>query len=141
MQNETIKTYVDQNIEVFVNDIVLSTGDSMGESEDAFIELLNSENLMTETKDKLIEKNNCVVSDITRIKGAEIQLVDGENESIDIRNLLYKCKKVSPTWQNIFENFKKMKVSEDEFKNSLPEKYGDGVLDFENFKYKVLKKQ
>lgn len=106
MQNENVKAYVNQNIETFVNDIVLSTGDSMTESEDAFIELLNNEKLSTEIKAKLIEKNNCVVSDIARIKGAEIQLADGENKSIDIRNLLYKCKKVSPTWQNLFENFK-----------------------------------
>lgn len=106
LKNQNIKAYVDQNIEVFVNDIVLSTGDSMAESEGAFIELLNDENLMTETKAKLIEKNNCVVSDITQIKGVEIQLADGENKSIDIRNLLYKCKKVSPTWSNVFEYFK-----------------------------------
>jgi len=106
LKNQNIKAYVDQNIEVFVNDIVLSTGDSMAESEGAFIELLNDENLMTETKAKLIEKNNCVVSDITQIKGAEIQLTDGENKAIDIRNLLYKCKKISPTWLNIYENFK-----------------------------------
>lgn len=106
LKNQNIKAYVDQNIEVFVNDIVLSTGDSMAESEGAFIELLNDENLMTETKAKLIEKNNCVVSDITQIKGAEIQLTDGENKAIDIRNLLYKCKKISPTWSNVFENFK-----------------------------------
>lgn len=106
LKNQNIKAYVDQNIEVFVNDIVLSTGDSIAESEGAFIELLNDENLMTETKAKLIEKNNCVVSDITQIKGAEIQLTDGENKAIDIRNLLYKCKKISPTWLNIYENFK-----------------------------------
>lgn len=106
LKKQNIKAYVDQNIDVFVNDIVLSTGDSMAESEEAFIELLNDENLATETKAKLIEKNNCVVSDITRIKGAEIQLADGDNKSIDIRNLLYKHKKVSPSWVNIYEIFK-----------------------------------
>lgn len=106
IKNQNIKVYVDKNIESFVNDIVLSTGDSTTENEEAFIELLNNENLMTETKAELIEKNNCVVSDIAQINGAEIQLADGENKSIDIRNLLYKCKKVSPTWSNVFENFK-----------------------------------
>ena len=106
LKNQNIKVYVEQNIETFVNDIVLSTDNSMAESEEAFIELLNDENLMTETKAKLIEKNNCVVSDITRIKVSEIQLANGENKSIDIYNLLYKCKKISPTWLNIYENFK-----------------------------------
>lgn len=106
LENQNIKTYVDQNIEAFVKDVILPTDDSMAESEEPFVELLNNENLMTETKAELIEKNNCVVSDIAQIKGVEIQLAGGENKSIDIRNLLYKCKKVSPTWQNIYENFK-----------------------------------
>ncbi len=106
LENQNVKTYVDQNIDAFVKDIVIPTGDSMAESEEAFVELLNNENLKTETKAELIEKNNCVVSDIAQINGAEIQLADGENKSIDIRNLLYKCKKVSPTWSNVFENFK-----------------------------------
>ena len=106
LENQNVKTYVDQNIETFVKDVILSTENSIAESEEAFVELLNNENLKTETKAELIEKNNCVVSDIAQINGAEIQLADGENKSIDIRNLLYKCKKVSPTWSNVFENFK-----------------------------------
>ena len=106
LENQNVKTYVDQNIEAFVKDIVIPTGDSMAESEEAFVELLNNENLKTETKAELIEKNDCVVSDIARIKDTENQLADGENKSIEIRNLLYKCKKVSPTWSNVYENFK-----------------------------------
>ena len=106
LENQNVKTYVGQNIETFVKDVILSTENSIAESEEAFVELLNNENLKTETKAELIEKNNCVVSDIAQINGAEIQLADGENKSIDIRNLLYKCKKVSPTWSNVFENFK-----------------------------------
>ena len=106
LKKQNIKAYVDQNIDIFVNDIVLSTGDSMAESEEAFIELLNDENLMTETKVKLIEKNRCIVSDITKINSIKIQLDDNKKETTDMRNLLYKHKKVSPTWSNVFENFK-----------------------------------
>lgn len=106
LKNQNIKAYVDQNIDVFVNDIILSTGDSMAESEDDFVELLNNEKLATEIKTKLIEKNNCVVSDITKIRGVVVQHPDGEIEVTDCQNLLYKYKKVSPTWSNIYENFK-----------------------------------
>lgn len=106
IKNQNIKAYVDQNIDVFVNDIILSTGDSMAESEDDFVELLNNEKLATEIKTKLIEKNNCVVSDITKIRGVVVQHPDGEIEVTDCQNLLYKYKKVSPTWSNIYENFK-----------------------------------
>ena len=106
LQNQNVKTYVNQNIEVFVKNIVLSTEESIDESEDAFIELLNNNALQTETKVELIEKNDCVISDITKIKLAEIKLADGNEKLVDIRNLLYKHKKISPAWSNVFENFR-----------------------------------
>lgn len=106
LQNQNVKTYVNQNIEVFVKNIVLSTEESIDESEDAFIELLNNNALQTETKLELIEKNDCLVSDITKIKSFKIKLGENNEKTTDIRNLLYKHKKVSPTWFNVFENFK-----------------------------------
>lgn len=106
LQNQNVKTYVNQNIEVFVKNIVLSTEESIDESEDAFTELLNNNALQTETKLELIEKNDCLVSDITKIKSFKIKLGENNEKTTDIRNLLYKHKKVSPTWFNVFENFK-----------------------------------
>ena len=106
LQNQNIKTYVDQNIQVFVNDVIFSAGNSIAESEEAFVELLNNNTLLTETKVELIEKNDCVVSDITKIKLVEIKLADSNEKLVDIQNLLYKHKKISPAWSNVFENFK-----------------------------------
>lgn len=106
IKNQNIKSYVDQNIEAFVRDIILSTENSIAENEEAFIELLNNENLKTETKAELIEKNNCIISDITKIKGVVVQSPDGEIDLMDCQNSLYKNKKVKPTWFNVFENFK-----------------------------------
>ena len=106
LENQNVKTYVGQNIETFVKDVILSTENSIDESEEAFIELLNNENLKTETKAELIEKNNCIISDITKIKGVVVQSPDGEIDLMDCQNSLYKNKKVSPTWSNVYENFK-----------------------------------
>lgn len=106
LENQNVKTYVDQNIEAFVRDVILSTGDLIAESEDAFVELLNNNTLLTETKVELIEKNDCVISDIAKIKIVEVKLADANEKFVDIRNLLFKHKKVSPTWSNVFENFK-----------------------------------
>ena len=106
LQNQNVKAYVDQNIQVFVNDVVLSADNSIAESEEAFVELLNNNTLLTETKVELIEKNDCVISDTAKIKLAEIKLADGNEKLADIRNLLFKHKKISPTWSNVFENFK-----------------------------------
>ena len=106
LENQNVKTYVGQNIETFVKDVILSTENSIAENEEAFIELLNNENLKTETKAELIEKNNCIISDITKIKGVVVQSPDGEIDLMDCQNSLYKNKKVKPTWFNVFENFK-----------------------------------
>ena len=106
LQNQNVKAYVDQNIEAFVKDVVLSTEEPLAESEDAFVELLNNNTLLTETKIELIEKNDCVISDIAKIKIVEVKLADANEKFVDIRNLLFKHKKVSPTWSNIFKNFK-----------------------------------
>ena len=78
----------------------------MMKKEEAFVELLNNNTLLTETKVELIEKNDCVISDTAKIKLAEIKLADGNEKLADIRNLLFKHKKISPTWSNVFENFK-----------------------------------
>ncbi len=106
LQKPNIKACVDQNIEIFVKNVVLSTGEPIAESEEAFVELLNNKTLLMETKIELIEKSDCVISDITKVKSAEMKLADGDEKSVDIRNLLYKYKKVSPTWSNVLENFK-----------------------------------
>lgn len=106
LENQKIKAYVDQNIETFVKNVVLSTEEQLAESENAFVELLNNNTLLTETKIELIEKNGCVISDITKIKTAETKPADDNEEFVDIRNLLYKHKKVCPTWSNVFEIFK-----------------------------------
>ena len=45
MPNKKVKAYVDENIEDFVAKVMLSSGKNIAESEDAFIELLNMENL------------------------------------------------------------------------------------------------
>ena len=106
LQNQNVKTYVIQNIETFVKEVVLSIDGSIAESEDAFVELLNNNTLLTETKIELIEKNDCVISDITKIQSTEIKLADSDEKSVDVRNLLYKHKKVYPAWSNVFEIFK-----------------------------------
>lgn len=106
LQNQNVKTYVVQNIETFVKEVVLSTDGSIAESEDAFVELLNNNTLLTETKIELIEKNDCVISDIAKINLVEVKLADANEKFVDIRNLIFKQKKVSPTWSNVFENFK-----------------------------------
>lgn len=105
LSNKYVKEYVLQNIEDFVRNVILSTENSTTESEDSFVELLNMESLLTELKIELIERNDCVVSDVAKIKSVEIILADAENKSVDLRNILYEYKKVNPSWNNVFVSF------------------------------------
>ena len=135
LQNQNVKTYVIQNIEVFVKDIILSSEESIAESEEAFVELLNNNALLTDTKVELIEKNDCIVSDITKIKSFKIKLGESNEKTTDIRNLLYKHKKVIPTWFNVFENFK---FNGNKFDSCLVEYLNDNQIIVELTKEKPI---
>ena len=108
LENKTITEYLNQNLEVFVKDVILTT-DNLAEDEESFLELLNSEQVSDDLKKSLIEKNNCVISDITKISlktpvGATAE--DATESCSDLWNLVISNKKISPIWENIFEYFK-----------------------------------
>lgn len=108
IENKTVKEYINQNLELFVKDIVLTT-DNLTEDEESVLKLLNSEQVSDDLKKSLIEKNNCVISDITKIS---LKTSDGETEEnadkscINLWDVVITNKKIIPTWENIFEYFK-----------------------------------
>lgn len=108
IENKTVKEYINQNLELFVKDIVLTT-DNLTENEEPVLKLLNSEQVSDDLKKSLIEKNNCVISDITKIS---LKTYDGETEEnadkscINLWDVVITNKKIIPTWENIFEYFK-----------------------------------
>ena len=108
IENKTVKEYINQNLELFVKDIVLIT-DNLTEDEESVLKLLNSEQVSDDLKKSLIEKNNCVISDITKIS---LKTSDGETEEnadkscINLWDVVITNKKIIPTWKNIFEYFK-----------------------------------
>lgn len=104
LPNDKIKSYVKENIEEFVKNVVLSTETLTEENEDAFVELLNSEKLSHDTKVKLIEKNKCYISDLAKIKLAKSKSTD--KKQMDLYDLLFVCGRIKPLWKNVIENFK-----------------------------------
>ena len=108
LENKTVKEYINQNLELFVKDIVLTT-DNLTEDEESVLKLLNSEQVSDDLKKSLIEKNNCVISDITKIS---LKTSDGETEEnadkscINLWDVVITNKRIIPTWENIFEYFK-----------------------------------
>lgn len=104
MPNKKVKAYVDENIEDFVAKVMLSSGKNIAESEDAFVELLNMENLSYAAKAKLIEKNDCEISDLTNVSLDKLKSKDAKQE--DLCDLLFAHRRVKPCWKNVFESFK-----------------------------------
>lgn len=94
LSEKSVKEYAVKNIESFANNIMLCRSGAMSESEDSFVELLNFDSLSESTKNELIRRNNCKVSDITRITHT------------NMHSCLLKENKVVPTWKNILECFK-----------------------------------
>ena len=104
MPNKKVKAYVGKNIEDFVAKVMLSSGKNIAESEDAFIELLNMENLSRDTKAELIKKNDCEISDLTKVSLDKLKSTDAKQ--VDLCELLFARRRVKPSWKNVFESFK-----------------------------------
>ncbi|WP_405328631.1 hypothetical protein [Fibrobacter sp.] len=104
LPNKKVKAYVNENIEDFVTKIMLSSGKNIAESEDAFVELLNMENLSRESKAKLIKKNECEISDLTKVSLNKLKVTDPKQ--VDLCELLFVHRRVKPSWKNALESFK-----------------------------------
>ena len=104
MPNKKVKAYVDENIEDFVDKVMLSSGKNIAENEDAFVELLDKENLSYAAKAKLIEKNDCEISDLTNVSLDKLKSKDAKQ--VDLCDLLFAHRRVKPCWKNVFESFK-----------------------------------
>lgn len=94
LSETSVKEYAIKNIESFANNVMLCGSGAVSECEDAFIELLNLNLLPDDTKEKLIERNSCKISDMTRISHTNMQ------------PYLLNENKIFPTWKNIMECFK-----------------------------------
>lgn len=105
LRNENVVNYIKQNIETFVRKVVLFENAPVAENENSFIELLNMELLDTTTKIELIKRNDNLVSDLNKVKSVELVLADNENNSADLKNSLFKYKKIKPTWDNVLRFF------------------------------------
>jgi hypothetical protein len=85
----SILNYIEENINTYVERILLEIKDNTSEDIESYILLLNNSDLELELKEKLIQKTGTVINDINTVNGIE--------ES----HLLFKNSKVAPTWENI----------------------------------------
>lgn len=89
--------------------------ETLSESEEALISLLNSPSISDSDKVEIIGKNTGKISDITMITETDIESdTKGDTQTIDVWEELFKHQKVVPTWKNVFEFFRHKKNVLDE---------------------------
>ncbi|WP_417328608.1 hypothetical protein [Halarcobacter sp.] len=80
---------IEDNIEVYIDDIFLEIETNDSESEETIIKLLNNESLNNELKEEIIKSQKLVIEEASKIKS---------NEILDI---LVQNNKIETTWNNI----------------------------------------
>lgn len=114
LPEESIKNYVNDNLQSFIEKILLPL-ETLSESEEALISLLNSPSISDSDKVEIIGKNTRKISDITMITETDIKSdTKGDTKTIDVWEELFKLQKVVPTWKNVFEFFRHKKNVLDE---------------------------
>lgn len=92
--------------------------------------------------EKIIDLSPDEIEKIKQFKQNYVQFVYRLGElDVELVELAQRIKEDEEERSKIFDSMKSMRSEEDKFKNTLPEKYGDGILDYENFKYKIIKKE
>ena len=92
---DAIVDYIEEEINTYVEKILIGIEDNTKEDIEAYTLLLNNSKLELRLKEKLIEKIDTIIDDIATI--------DGSNET----HLLFKYSKVKQTWENIESIFNK----------------------------------
>lgn len=114
LPEESIKNYVNDKLQVFIEKIILPL-ETLSESEEALISLLNSPSISDSDEVEIIGKNTGKISDITMITETDIESdTKGDTQTIDVWEELFKHQKVVPTWKNVFEFFRHKKNVLDE---------------------------
>lgn len=90
---EELKSYVEENIDYYVSEVIVKLPENKKESENYFISLLNNESITSKNIILLINKIDTLITDITSIKVAGVQ------------ETLLKAFKVKPIWSNLYKYF------------------------------------
>lgn len=90
VSNPDINGYIKKNLNTYVSNVLFRLDDVIQESESSIISLLNNPQLNIENKQKVIQKLNFVLEDITDV-----------DETLWPQ--LMRHKKIKVSWQNVFE--------------------------------------
>ena len=96
---ESLKKYIHDFINAYLFYVYLKLDKNENEELQSYVSLLNNNSVELDIKEQLIQKVNTVVEDIKII------------ENNDVRDLLFKHKKITVSWNNVYESY----ISHEEF--------------------------
>lgn len=85
--------YIDDNIQKYISTVFLKLENNTKENEESILKLLNNEDLINSDKEKIISKEEALISNLTDI---------GFNE---VSGLLLKLSKTKPVWTNLIDYY------------------------------------
>ena len=90
---ESFKKYIEDNINSYLANVYLKIEKNVKEEMQSYIYLLNNPSIQLDIKEQLIQKVNTIIDDIKLI------------ESNDVRDFLFKYRKLANTWKNVYESY------------------------------------
>lgn len=81
--------YIEQDMDTFLNEVILTEALNTEESQEIILKILDSEEIADNTKSDIIRTQHFVLDDSTQLENAYLQ------------QELFKFKKVAPTWTNV----------------------------------------
>ena len=112
--NINVLNFINKNINIYVEKILLKLPENIYESEEAVIELLNNKNIKEEFKNKIISKQKVKIKNIENI------------EDDTLWKVTFSLEKVFRSWENISIYYKNYSLD-----NELIELLKEEYLDFE----------
>ena len=98
----TLIKYIDDSIQKYILNVFLKLENNTKESEKSALKLLNNKKLLNSEKEKIITKEEIIISNLADI------------EDNDISGLLLKLSKAKPVWPNIIDYYENNENAVDE---------------------------
>lgn len=90
---ESLKKYIHDFINAYLFDVYLKIDKNVNEELQSYVSLLNNNSVEFDIKEQLIQKVKTIIDDIKLI------------ENNDVRDLLFKHKKIAVSWNNVYESY------------------------------------
>lgn len=97
---DNLLSYISDNIEEYIEDVMLKVEGNVSESEETIIGILNRSDVNEKLKRKVVENQSTIINSISEV------------DYSDARQTLLNNDKIKPTWDNVFDYFDGIEADE-----------------------------